>query len=29
MSDEFPHEVKAAQNERRSFTGWMHTKIIY
>lgn len=29
MSEEFPHEVKAAQNERRSFTGWMHTKIIY
>lgn len=29
MSDEFPHEVKPASSERRSFTGWMHTKIIY
>lgn len=29
MSDEFPHEVKPASMERRSFTGWMHTKIIY
>lgn len=29
MSDEFPHEVKPASAERRSFTGWMHTKIIY
>ena len=29
ISDEFPHEVKPAVTERRSFTGWMHTKIIY
>lgn len=29
MSDEFPHEVKPSSSERRSFTGWMHTKIIY
>jgi SM-20-related protein len=29
LSDEFPHEVKAAKQERRSLTGWMHTKIIY
>jgi SM-20-related protein len=29
LSDEFPHEVKAGKKERRSFTGWMHTKIIY
>lgn len=29
MSDEFPHEVKPSNRERRSFTGWMHTKIIY
>lgn len=29
LSDEFPHEVKAGNKERRSFTGWMHTKIIY
>lgn len=29
MSDEFPHEVKPSSRERRSFTGWMHTKIIY
>lgn len=29
MSDEFPHEVKVSQKERRSLTGWMHTKIIY
>lgn len=25
LSDEFPHEVKAAHRERRSLTGWMHT----
>lgn len=29
LSDEFPHEVKSAKIERRSLTGWMHTKIIY
>lgn len=29
ISDEFPHEVKAAVRERRSFTGWMHTRILY
>lgn len=28
LSDEFPHEVKSAGVERRSLTGWMHTKII-
>ncbi len=29
LSDDLPHEVKAATIERRSFTGWMHSKIIY
>jgi SM-20-related protein len=29
LSDEFPHEVKSGNIERRSLTGWMHTKIIY
>lgn len=29
LSEEFPHEVKSANIERRSFTGWMHTKKIY
>lgn len=29
LSEEFPHEVKSAKMERRSLTGWMHTKIIY
>jgi SM-20-related protein len=29
LSDEFPHEVKSGNKERRSFTGWMHNKIIY
>ena len=29
LSGEFPHEVKSAKDERRSFTGWMHTKTIY
>lgn len=29
LSDEFPHEVKTSFQERRSLTGWMHTKIIY
>lgn len=28
ISDDFPHEVCSAQVERRSFTGWMHSKII-
>lgn len=28
LSDEYPHEVKSAIRERRSLTGWMHTKII-
>ncbi len=29
LSEEFPHEVKSGKIERRSFTGWMHTKILY
>lgn len=29
LSDGLPHEVKAGKFERRSFTGWMHSKIIY
>lgn len=29
LSDEYPHEVKPARKERRSLTGWIHTKIIY
>jgi SM-20-related protein len=29
LSSEFPHEVRPALRERRSFTGWMHRKIIY
>jgi len=28
MSEEIPHEVLPAKKERRSLTGWMHTKII-
>lgn len=28
LSDEFPHEVRPSSHERRSLTGWMHTKII-
>ncbi|MBA2406147.1 MAG: 2OG-Fe(II) oxygenase [Bdellovibrionales bacterium] len=28
LSDEFPHEVKISSKERRSLTGWMHTKIL-
>lgn len=28
LSEEFPHEVLPANKERRSLTGWMHTKII-
>ncbi len=26
LSDEFPHEVKVAHKERRSLTGWFHSK---
>jgi SM-20-related protein len=29
LSDEYPHEVKTATRERRSFTGWIHNKMIY
>ncbi|MFL5786222.1 MAG: 2OG-Fe(II) oxygenase [Bacteriovoracaceae bacterium] len=29
LSDGLPHEVRPAKIERRSFTGWMHSKIIY
>jgi SM-20-related protein len=29
LSEEFPHEVKTCYRERRSLTGWMHTKNIY
>jgi SM-20-related protein len=29
LSEEYPHEVKAATKERRSLTGWVHSKIIY
>jgi SM-20-related protein len=29
VSEDFPHEVKICSRERRSLTGWMHTKIIY
>lgn len=28
LSEEFPHEVLPSNKERRSLTGWMHTKII-
>ncbi len=28
LSEDFPHEVKPALRERRSLTGWMHTKLI-
>ena len=28
MSEDFPHEVKICHRERRSLTGWMHTKLI-
>lgn len=28
MSEEFPHEVKICHKERRSLTGWMHTKLL-
>ncbi len=29
LSENVPHEVKSGLKERRSFTGWMHSKIIY
>lgn len=29
LSDGLSHEVKPGLRERRSFTGWMHSKIIY
>lgn len=28
LSEDFPHEVKICSQERRSLTGWMHTKIL-
>jgi SM-20-related protein len=28
LSDEYPHEVRSSLKERRSFTGWMHTKLL-
>jgi SM-20-related protein len=28
MSEDFPHEVRICSAERRSFTGWIHTKIL-
>ena len=29
LSEGLPHEVRPCLRERRSFTGWMHSKIIY
>lgn len=29
MSEDLPHEVMAGTKERRSLTGWMHTKLLY
>ena len=29
LSENLPHEVRPGIKERRSFTGWMHSKIIY
>lgn len=29
ISEDFPHEVMMSFKERRSFTGWMHTKRLY
>lgn len=29
LSEDFPHEVRQSLKERRSLTGWMHTKLIY
>ena len=28
LSEKFPHEVKKCLKERRSLTGWMHTKLL-
>lgn len=28
LSEDFPHEVKICHKERRSLTGWMHTKLL-
>lgn len=28
LSEKFPHEVKVCLKERRSLTGWMHTKLL-
>ena len=28
LSEDFPHEVKICSEERRSFTGWIHTKLL-
>ena len=28
LSEKFPHEVKPSLRERRSLTGWMHTKLL-
>ena len=28
LSEDFPHEVKVCSRERRSLTGWIHTKIL-
>jgi SM-20-related protein len=29
LPEMFPHEVLPSKRERRSFTGWMHNKLIY
>lgn len=29
LSEDFPHEVKLSNKERRSLTGWMHNKILH
>jgi SM-20-related protein len=29
LSEDFPHEVKSGNIERRSLSGWMHTKTLY
>jgi SM-20-related protein len=29
ISEDFPHEVRPSNIERRSLTGWMHTKLLY
>ncbi len=28
LSGDFPHEVKTCNKERRTLTGWMHTKVV-